>query len=342
MGLIAEQEINKDYALYNADCMSVLQELKSDSLHFSIYSPPFPELFQYSNDPRDMSNCTTYDETMRQFDFVIEQIYRLTMPGRLTAVHCTDLKRGAYMRDFPGDIVKLHEKHGFNFYCRITIWKDPWLVARRTRMRSLMHKTIVNDSSMSKVCGADYVIIFKKSGENTIPIIHPNGLKEYAGEEPIPDALQKGFEKYHGDQRKNLLSHWIWRQYAAPVWTDIRTGNLLEYEAARECEEEKHVCPLQLDVIERCVTLWSNPGEVVLTPFLGVGSEVYTAVKMGRRGIGIELKPTYYRQAVENVRTALDTRHQKELDFGGNEIENKTEAEPAPAPEVSPATDLGF
>ena len=294
--------------------MEVLKDLKSESIDLSVYSPPFPELYQYSNDPRDMSNCTTYQEGMEQFYYVIEQIHRLTKPGRLTAVHCMDLKNGSnYQRDFPGDIIRLHEKAGFNFYCRVTIWKDPWLIARRTRMRSLMHKMIVNDSSMCRTAGPDYVVVFKKSGENQAPIEHPNGLKEYAGEEPIPQYLIDQYKDYTGDQRKNLLSHQIWRRYAAPVWSDIRSGRLLPYQEARERKEEKHVCALQLDVIERCLTLWSNPGEVILSPFMGVGSEIYAAVRNYRKGIGIELKPTYYRQAVENLKMAHQEERQQDL-----------------------------
>lgn len=302
---IITQQITDRYAAYNADCMEVLPGLKAESVDFSVYSPPFPELYQYSNDPRDMSNCATYDEGIAQYQFVVNEIARVTKPGRVTAVHCMDLKRGSvFQRDFPGDIVRAHEAAGFNFFCRITIWKDPWLIARRTRMRSLMHKSIVNDSAGCRVAGADYVLVFRKSGENKEPITHPDGLKKYAGEEPIPGDLLAGFSNYTGDQRKNLLSHWIWRRYASPVWMDIRSGRLMPYKEARETDEEKHVCPLQLDVIERCLTLWSNPGDVVLTPFLGVGSEAYASLINGRRAIGVELKETYYRQALRNIELA--------------------------------------
>lgn len=302
---IITQQITDRYAAYNADCMEVLPGLEAESVDFSVYSPPFPELYQYSNDPRDMSNCATYGEGIAQYQFVVNEIARVTKPGRVTAVHCMDLKRGSvFQRDFPGDIVRAHEAAGFNFFCRITIWKDPWLIARRTRMRSLMHKSIVNDSAGCRVAGADYVLVFRKSGENKEPIAHPDGLKKYAGEEPIPGDLLAGFSNYTGDQRKNLLSHWIWRRYASPVWMDIRSGRLMPYKEARETDEEKHVCPLQLDVIERCLTLWSNPGDVVLTPFLGVGSEAYASLINGRRAIGVELKETYYRQALRNIELA--------------------------------------
>ena len=301
---VADQIITERYALYNADCMSVLPGIKANSVGFSIYSPPFPELYAYSNDPRDMSNVRSFEEGMEQYSYTIKEMHRVTMPGRLTAVHCMDLKKGNYQRDFPGAIIRAHEEAGWHFACRITIRKDPWLVARRTRMRNLMHKTIVNDSAKSRTAGPDYLVVMVKGGENPEPIRHPDGLSDYIGEKLPPADLIRRFRNFTGDQRKNLLSHWIWRRYADNVWDDIRTGRLLKYKEARENEEERHVCPLQLDVIDRALLLWSNPGDVVLTPYLGVGSEVYAAVCAGRRGIGIELKETYYRQAVESCATA--------------------------------------
>jgi DNA modification methylase len=325
---IITSEINDKYALYNSDNMEVLPSLKSESVGFSVYSPPFPETYAYSNDPRDMSNTTNYPEAIDQFRFIVRELHRLTMPGRITAVHCMDIKKGSYFqRDFPGDIVRIHEEAGFHFYDRITIWKDPWLVARRTRMRSLMHKSIINDSSMTKTAGADYVMVFKKGGENPVPIQHPTGLSTYAGETPLPPDLVERFKNFKGDQRKNLLSHWIWRAYASPVWLDIRTGRLLPYAEARESTEEKHVCALQLDVIERALTLWSNPGDVVLTPFMGVGSEVFQAVAMGRKGIGIELKETYYRQACKNVSIATQPVDTYQDMFSGIEEPEDIESE---------------
>lgn len=303
---IITQDIQPRYALYNADNMEVLPGLKSDSIGFSVYSPPFPEMYQYSNDPRDMSNCKTYQEGIDQYQFIVNEIHRATQSGRLTAVHCMDLKKGTmYQNDFPGDIIRAHQAAGFNFFCRVTIWKDPWLIARRTRMRGLMHKMIVQDSSKCRVAGPDYVLVFRKGGECKQPIEHPNGFKSYYGEKKVPEHLKIEFANFTGDQRKNRLSHWIWRRYASPVWDDIRTGRLMPYKEARETDEEKHVCPLQMDVIDRCLALWSNLGDIVLTPFLGVGSEAYCALKMGRRSIGIELKETYYRQACRNVQSAI-------------------------------------
>lgn len=316
---VIDQEIGERYALYNSDNMEVLPGLNDESIGISIYSPPFPELYQYSNDPRDMSNCTTYDEGIEQYRFIVDQVHRLTIPGRLTCVHCMDLKKGGvFQRDFPGDIVRVHEGSGFHFFCRITIWKDPWLIARRTRMRSLMHKSLVDDSSMCRVAGPDYVLVFKRGGDNPEPIRHPHGLKTYAGATAVPEDLVARFANYKGDQRKNLLSHWIWRAYASPVWMDIRTGRILPYSAAKENEEEKHVCPLSLDVIERCLVLWSNPGEVVLTPFMGVGSEVAGALMNGRKGIGIELKRSYYVQAVKNIKAVLESRGEEQSDLFAN------------------------
>lgn len=319
-------------ALYNADCMEVLPELPNQSIDFSVYSPPFPELYQYSDDVRDVTNCTSYAESIEQLAFVAKQISRLTPSGRLSAVHCTDLRRGSmYQRDFPADLVRIHEDVGMNFFCRVTIWKDPWEFARRTRMKSLMHKQVtVTDSAGSRIAPADYLLVFKKAGPNQTPIKHLKGFKTYCGGKPIPEDLLRDFGNYKGDPRGNLLSHWIWRQYASPVWMDIRRGRIMPYQQARETVEEKHVCPLQLDVIERCVTLWSNPGETVLTPFMGVGSEVYGSLINDRKAIGVELKPTYYRQAVANVEKALDPNfridEQRSIAEMGVEIDEDAEA----------------
>lgn len=297
--------------------------------------PLVPELYQYSNDPRDMSNCTKYEEGMEQFAFVINEIHRATMPGRMTCVHCMDLKKTSTTQtDFPGDIVRLHQEAGYGFFCRITIWKDPWLIARRTRVRSLQHKSLVGGAFKVRVAGPDYVLVFLKGGKDLEPIKHPTGLQTYAGENKVPEIFYDGdgrahlaseYDNYRGDQRKNLRSHWMWRQYASPVWMDIRSGRLLPFAESKETDEEKHVCPLQLDVIERCLTLWSNPGDVVLTPFLGVGSEAYMAVLMKRRAIGIELKTSYFNQAKRNVKSALDgvPTEQANLQFDPGDMEDE-------------------
>lgn len=304
---VINQCLTDDYAIWNSDCMEVLPTLPSESVGFSVYSPPFPLMYAYSNDPRDMSNCTSYREGIDQYQFVVNEIYRLTKPGRLSAVHCMDLPKSKLTKNhFPGDIVQAHLKAGFHYDCMVTIWKDPWLIARRTRMKTLRHMDLCKDSAGVQAGPADYVMVFIKGGQNAEPVEHPEGLKTYAGETEIPEELVRRFKNYKGDQKKNLLSHWIWRRYASPVWMDIRSGRLMPYLESKENEEEKHVCPLQLDVIERLLTLYSNPGDTVLTPFLGVGSEVFQSVMMGRRGLGIELKESYYRQALKNIESAVN------------------------------------
>lgn len=251
-----------------------------------------------------MCNCVNYEEAMRQYRYVVGEIARLTQPGRLSCVHCTDLKRGIIRQhDFPGDIIRLHEELDMHYFCRVTIWKDAWEFARRTRMKTLMHKTIVEDSSSSRIAPADYLLVFKRVGKNTEPITHENGFTAYAGERAIPPELLATFKDYQGDQRKNAMSQWIYRQYASPVWVDIRRGRLMAYKQAKENPEERHCCPLQLDVIERCLSLWSNVGDTVLDPFMGVGSTPYMAVKHGRKAIGCELKSTYYRQAMAAMKS---------------------------------------
>ena len=304
---VKTQQVSDLYALYCADCMEVLPELPSDSIDLAIYSPPFPELYQYSDDPRDMCNCTSYQEAIQQYRFVVAEMARLTKPGRLNCVHCTDLKRGIiYQHDFPGDVLRVHEEAGLHYFCRVAIWKDPWHFARRTRMKTLMHKTIVEDASCSRIAPADYLLVFKKLGKNTVPITHELGFKDYAGERAIPPELQRTFANYTGEQKKNAMSQWIYRQYASPIWMDIRRNRILSCtEEAKEDDEERHVCPLQLDCIDRCLDLWSNPGDTILSPFMGIGSEVYESVTKGRKAIGIELKETYYRQAVR-VMKSLD------------------------------------
>ena len=210
-----------------------------------------------------------------------------------------------HLLDFPGDIIRLHDKLGFKYIARYSVWKEPLGVRNRTMAKNLAHKSIVEDSSRCSVASADYLLVFRRQGKNAVPIAHPNGLIDYAGErEPPTDLLQ--YRGYKGNQIENRYSHWIWRQYASSFWDDVRIDRVLPYKAARDEEDEKHVHPLQLDVIERCLILWSNPGEIVLTPFMGVGSEVYGALINSRRGIGIELKPTYYRQAQRNIEAAVN------------------------------------
>lgn len=304
---VETQTITDRYAIYNGDCMDVMSALPPERVHFSIYSPPFAGLYNYSSSPNDLSNCTSYEQFFEHYTFVVRELHRVTMPGRMTAVHCMDVPSGNsggdHLRDFPGDIIRLHDREGWKYVARYHVWKEPLAVRNRTLAKGLAHRTIVEDSSRCSVASADYLLVFRRSGANPIPIDHPVGLMEYAGERKMPsDILQ--YRGWTGKQTENKFSHWIWRRYADAFWDDVRIGRVLPYREARDQEDEKHVHPLQLDVIDRAVTLWSNPNEVVLTPFMGVGSEVYSAVRAGRRGIGAELKPSYYRQAVKNLELA--------------------------------------
>ena len=306
---IADQSITDKYAAYLGDCCEVMPLLPAGSVHFSVYSPPFAGLYHYSSSEHDLSNSRNYAEFMNHYGYVVSEIARLTMPGRVTAVHCMDIPQGNtgtgsdHLLDFPGDIIRLHAAQGMGYVARYSVWKDPFLVRNRTLTKSLAHKTIVEDSSRCSAAGADYLLVFRKAGDNPVPIAHPHGLQAYAGSREMPReyAAYKGWE---GKQIENRFSHWIWRQYASAFWDDVRLDRVLPYREARDPDDEKHVHPLQLDVIERAIVLWSNYGETVLTPFMGVGSEVYGAITLGRRGVGIELKPSYYRQALANLQLA--------------------------------------
>ena len=330
---VKEQTITERYAVYNGDAIDVLQKLKTESIHLSIYSPPFATggggLYVYSSSERDLSNCRSYEEFFAHYEFVVKEIFRLTMPGRMTAVHCMDVPSGNsgkdYLMDFPGDIIRLHDRIGFKYIARYHVWKEPLGVRNRTMAKNLAHKSVVEDSSLCSVASADYLLVFRKKGENKIPIAHPDGLLNYAGARQIPAELM-AYRGWKGNQIENRYSHWIWRQYASSFWDDVRIDRVLPYKQARDEEDEKHIHPLQLDVIERCIILWSNPGETILTPFMGVGSEVYGAVRNGRRAVGIELKETYYRQAVQNVAFAskenADDGDQIAIEFSGTNDEN--------------------
>lgn len=299
------QQITDRYALYQGDCVEVMQSLPSDTIHLSVYSPPFGGLYNYSSSERDLSNCSNYDQFFAHYEYVVSEIFRLTLPGRITAVHCMDvpLKGNKGLRDFPGDIIRLHDKVGFHYIARHAVWKEPLGVRLRTMTRGLAHKQIVDDSSLCDVAAADYLLLFRKHGDNPIPIAHPTGLASYAGERQMPTEVMV-FKEWTGKQTENRYSHWIWRQYASAFWDDVRIDRVLPYKASKDPDDEKHVHPLQLDVIERVIVLRSNPDEIVLTPFMGVGSEVYGAVLNGRIGLGIELKASYYKQAVRNLAAA--------------------------------------
>jgi hypothetical protein len=302
--------------------------MPDESIDLSIYSPPFCGLYNYSSDERDMSNARSYVEFFEHYGFIVGEIARMTKPGRISAVHVMDVpgkgngptarmgcgaNAGAGLIDFPGDVIRLHEKYGMQFCGRRAIWKEPLGVRLRTMAKGLSHKQLTEDSTLCDVAGADYLLMFRKKGENKVPVVHPVGLMNYVGERKMPHDLQE-YRGHEGKHTENRYSHWIWRQYASSVWDDIRIDNVLPFEESRDEKDERHVHPLQLDVIERSVVLWSNPGEIVFTPFMGVGSEVYGAVINGRKGFGVELKETYFRQAVANCKEALSKRvEQKEL-----------------------------
>lgn len=308
------EHITDRFALYNGDCIDVLKSLPDGKIDLSVYSPPFCGLYNYSSDERDLSNNKDYTSFFAHYEFVVREIARATKPGRISAVHCMDIpgkgngptakmgigaNAGTGLIDFPGDIIRLHEKCGMAFCGRRDIWKEPLGVRLRTMAKGLSHRQLTEDSTLCDVASADYLLMFRNAGENPIPVTHPVGLMSYAGEREIPrDVLE--YRGHKGKQTENRFSHWIWRQYASAFWDDIRIDRVLAYHESKDVDDERHVHPLQLDVIERAVILWSNPDEVVFTPFMGVGSEVYAAVLNGRKAIGAELKASYYKQAVRN------------------------------------------
>lgn len=310
---VLDQVITNKYAIYCGDCMEVMPQFPDGSIHLSIYSPPFAGLYQYSSSEHDLSNSRDYEEFMTHYEFVVRELHRLTMPGRFTAVHCMDIPtgntgRGDGLMDFPGDIIRLHEKNGWIYNARYHVWKEPLTVRNRTMKKSLAHQTIVEDATLCSVASADYLLVFRREGQNPVPVEHPTGLKRYAGSRPIPNDVMM-YQNWEGKQIENRFSHWIWRQYASAFWDDVRLDRVLPYKESRDQEDERHVHPLQLDVIERVVTLWSNPDERVLTPFMGVGSEIYGAVINDRVGVGVELKPSYYNQAVKNMIDAVKNQY---------------------------------
>jgi len=320
--MIKDQEIKENYAIYNGDCMDVLPQLDSESVDLSVYSPPFAGLYNYSSSERDFSNCENKEQFLDQYDFLIAEMSRVTKPGRINAVHVTDVfDNTCRLWDFPHEVIKLHIKHGFEYRNRITIWKEPLKVRMRTMVQSLMHKFIVEDSTKCFTAMPDYVLVFTKKGENEVPVTHPYGINHYAGEIPIlpiilrawnnankaelnAEQLWEHLNNVNKEDEITNLNHYIWQRYASSVWDDVRGDNILPFRDSKEEDDEKHVHPLQLDVIDRLVELYSNPNEVILTPFMGVGSEVFSPVSMGRKAIGIELKDSYFKQAKLNLAEA--------------------------------------
>lgn len=275
---VIDQAITERYALYNGDSAEILKGIPSNSIHYSIFSPPFASLYTYSNSERDLGNCRTTTEFYQQFKYIVDELYRVLMPGRLISFHCMDLplskeRDGVIgLRDFRGELIKLFEDSGFVLHSQVCIWKDPVTAMQRTKAIGLLHKQLKKDSCMSRQGIPDYLVTMRKVGENEEPVSHTN--------ESFPVG--------------------IWQRYASPVWMDINPSDTLQATSARDEKDERHICPLQLTVIRRAINLWTNPSDIVLTPFLGIGSEAYVALEMGRRAIGIELKPSYFWQAVAN------------------------------------------
>lgn len=307
-----DQVVNDKYAIYNADCFEAIRAVPSESVDFGVHSPPFSGLYKFSNSDRDLSNSEG-DQFYEHYAFLIQELLRVTKPGRLHSVHVmqlpmTKIRDGAIgMRDFRGEVIRAYEDAGWIFHSEVCIWKDPVVAQQRTKSIRLLHAQIVKDSSISGQGLADYVVTFRKPGDNQVPI--SEGFDRYIGEPT--DEPDRSKYTMPMDNR-NWYSIEIWQRYASPVWMDIRQTRTLQYRGAREEQDEQHISPLQLDVIERCIDLWSNPGDVVLTPFLGIGSEVYSAVEMGRFGIGFELKTSYFNQAVKNI-AVLDNNVQEKL-----------------------------
>lgn len=279
---VLNQTIKENYSLYNGDSCEIMTTIPDNSIHYSIFSPPFADLYVYSNSERDMGNCKSKSEFYEHFRFIVKELYRIMMNGRLVSFHCMNLptskQRDGFIgiTDFRGELIRLFERCGFIYHSEVCIWKDPVIAMQRTKALGLLHKQIKKDSAMCRQGIADYLVTMRKPGDNPEKITHTN--------ESFPVQ--------------------VWQNYASPVWMDINPSNTLQRTSAREEKDEKHICPLQLDVIKRGINLWTNPNDIVFTPFMGIGSEVYQALKMGRRGIGIELKESYYNQAVINCENA--------------------------------------
>lgn len=314
---VLHQEIKENFSIYNGDSCEMIKAIPTDSVHYSLYSPPFASLFVYSDSDRDIGNCNGHDEFSQHFKFLASELHRVIMPGRLMSVHCMDLPATIGhdgfigIKDFSGELIRMFCDLGFIYHSRVTIWKDPLVQAVRTKQLSLAHKQISKDSSR---CGhglADYIITFRKVGENPEKIAHGRGFERYYGEMPEPT------DRKTDDPRGNKYSHKVWQRYASPVWMDINQTNTLNARQARDNRDERHCCPLQLDTIARCLELWSNEGDIVLSPFAGIGSEGYQAVQMGRKFVGFELKQSYYTEAVRNLNKAEFKKNQAQIEMFG-------------------------
>ena len=289
---VINQEINNNFSLYNGDCVEILKGIPDNSIHYSIFSPPFASLYTYSNSDRDMGNCKSDEEFQEHFKYLVNELYRVMMPGRLLSFHCMQIplmkeRDGVIgLKDFRGQLIKMFQDAGFIYHSEVTVWKNPVVEMTRTHSIGLLHKQLKKDSSMSRQGIPDYVVTMRKPGDNPEKVTHTN----------------EGFPVNS------------WQQYASPVWMDIKQNDTLNGRIAREKEDERHICPLQLEIIKRCVELWTNPGDIVFDPFAGIGSSLYVALRMNRRGLGVELKESYYKQAVSNCESALTEPKIKDLD----------------------------
>ena len=308
---VLNQVVANDYAIYNGDSCEVVEALNDESVGYIIYSPPFDSLYTYSNSDRDMGNSEK-GEFMEHFAFLAKELFRILKSGRLMSFHCMNLPTSKVrdgfigIRDFRGELIRLFESVGFIFHSEVCIWKDPVIAQQRTKALGLLHKQLVKDSAMSRQGIPDYLVTMRKPGINAEPI--EGGLKYYCGD-GAPIASK--FDEEKGNLNRGSIE--VWQRYASPVWMDINPSNTLSLKGSRDDEDEKHICPLQLDVIERALQLWTNEGDVVFTPFLGIGSEVYQSLKMNRKGIGIELKSSYFNVAAKNCELALRERAQGSL-----------------------------
>lgn len=298
MTVVINQASGENWQMWNADCVEVVNALPENSLHLSIFSPPYASLYTYSNSDRDMGNSSSDDQFYKHFDFLVQGLYRATMPGRIVCVDVMNIpamkERDGFigLKDFRGDIIRAFQKAGFIFHSEHCAWKDPLIEATRTKALGLMHKQLCKDSSRSRAGIPQYLLAFRKDGENPEPVAHQNGLEYFVGENPPVNGT---------------ISHERWRRYASPVWMDINFSNTLNAKAAREAEDERHVCPMALDLIERAIHLWSNPGDVIFDPYSGIGSTGHMAIKTGRKFVGAELKTSYYEQACKNIASARAT-----------------------------------
>ena len=300
------QVITDQYAIYEGDSCEIMPALPDESVGYSLHSPPFEGLYKFSNSDRDVSNSEG-DAFYKHYGFIIKELHRITKAGRLASVHVmqlpTSITRHGFigMRDFRGEVIREFLHYGWVLHSEVCIWKDPVVAQQRTKSIRLLHKQMEKDSSISGQGLADYILTFRKLGKNEEPI--KGKLEYYIGEGNAPESIESRIKRQSREEAERWYSIEVWQRYASPVWMDINQTRTLQYRGGRDEKDEQHISPLQLDVIERCIHLWSNPNDVVFTPFLGIGSEVYGAVEMGRRGLGIELKASYFKQAVKNMAT---------------------------------------